>query len=65
MDKGWQKKIIGQIPGVAKVIFEIHQTLRHTTIGFILEPKASENRQFGVKSPHLVTLVKYRKYIDT
>ncbi len=51
-----RKKIISQIPGVAKVIFEIRQPLHQAPIGFILEPKDFENRQFGVKSPHLVTL---------
>ncbi len=57
MDKGWGKKRIGQISGVAKVIFEIRQPLRHAPIGFILEPKDFENCQFSVKSPHLVTLM--------
>ncbi len=57
MNKGWEKKRIVQISGVAKVIFEIRQPLCHAPIGFILEPKDFENRQFGVKSPYLVTLV--------
>ncbi len=52
-----RKKRISQIPGVAKVIFEIRQLLRHVLIGSILESKDFEDRQFGVKSPHLVTLV--------
>ncbi len=52
-----KKRKIGQIPEVAKVIFEIRQPLRHTPIGYILEPKDFENRKLGVKSPHLVTLV--------
>ncbi len=58
--KDEKKKRIGQIPGIAKVICEIRQPLRHGPIGFILEPKEFENRQFGVKSPHLVTLVRVR-----
>ncbi len=39
-----EKKRIGQIPGVARVLFEIRQPLRHAPIGFILEPKDYENR---------------------
>ncbi len=45
------KKRTDQISGVTKVIFEIHQHLRHAPIGFILEPKDFENRHSGVKSP--------------
>ncbi len=52
-----EKEKIGQIPGVAEVIFEI----RHAPIGFILDPKDFENRQFGLKSPQLVTLIYRRK----
>ncbi len=55
--KDERKKRICQVPGVAKVIFEVRQPLRHTPVGFILEPKDFENRQFGVKSSHLVTLI--------
>ncbi len=53
-----RKKSIGQIPSVTKVIFEIRLPLCHVPIGFILEPKDFENRQFGVKWPHLVTLIR-------
>ncbi len=60
MGKGWEKNRLGQIPGVSKVIFEIRQPLRYAPIGFILMPKDFENRQFGVKSPHLVTLIDSR-----
>ncbi len=56
MDKGWEKKRMSQIPGVAEVLFKIRQRLCHAPIGFILEPKDFENHQFDVKSPHLVTL---------
>ncbi len=52
-----RKKRIGLNPGIAKVIFEIRLPFRHAPIGFILEPKDFENRQFTVKSPHLVALV--------
>ncbi len=36
-----------------EVIFEIRQSLRHAPTGFILEPKNLENRQFGLKMPHM------------
>ncbi len=65
MDKGWEKKRIDQIPGEAKVIFEIRQPLRHAPIGFFLKPKDFENRQFGVKSPHLVTLMFKAKFFHS
>ncbi len=54
--KDEKKRRIGKIPGVAKVILEIRQALCHAQIGFILELKDFETRQFGVKSPHQVTL---------
>ncbi len=53
---------MGQIPGVAEVVFEIRRPLRHAPMGFIPEPKHFENRQFGVKSPYLVTLVENLNY---
>ncbi len=44
-DKRKKKKRIGQIPGIDKVIFEIHPPLHYAPIGFILELKDFENSQ--------------------